>query len=166
MVILKCRIINFFFFFFYSHPFFFCEAHRFSPHKRESASLFQWEQHWSRCQKRSSRIKEVIRGRFTGKVIHLLLGVSFHFFFPSFTSHYISFWNGLLLPFMQGWQSLVFIVLSHLNGISGYLPRVPDMMILPDRWDIMKKIWCLISRNITTDVLGIHCAGLLRIKIS
>lgn len=44
IVMLKCRIMDFIFFLTHIH-FYFCVAHRFSPHKREAASLFQWEQH-------------------------------------------------------------------------------------------------------------------------
>lgn len=46
----------------------------------------------------------------------------FSSFFPSFPSHYISFWNGLLVHARMA--EILFTVLSHLNGMSGHLPHV------------------------------------------
>lgn len=66
----------------------------------------------------------------------------------------------VLTPFHAEMAEIIFLVLSHLNVMSGYPPQVG----LKARWTIMKKIWSLINRSITRDVLSIHCAGLLRLK--
>lgn len=101
----------------------------------------------------------MIRGCVTGKVVHLLLCVSFLFLFPLFPIPLYLFLKWALSPCKDGRNSFYCVESPKWDVWASSSCRV-----LPDRGDIMEKIWCLISRNITTGVLSIHCAGVLRTK--
>lgn len=89
-----------------------------------------------------------------------LIRISFHFFSSLF--HFpLHLLEWALTPFHAEMAEILF---SNVES-----PKWDDWVsssgrILRARWAFMKKIWSLVNRSIKTDVLSIHCAGLLRLK--